>query len=310
MKNSNLNYINSFKNIDLDEANIHESAIRKYMPEILDLLLIDRTKSTIKKSTNIIWANENYIHLGKSAFSPTSQIKTELITGNMENIIMPRALKTIELQKKRTKTKGEVFTPPWLIKKQNDEIDKNYKNDNIEEYINRTWLEITCGEGPYMTTRYDMETGQIIPIKYRAGFIDRKLKKINANIKNRLEWQNLVIKAYKSSYGFEWNGDSLLLARENSLYTFRDFYISKWHEEPSYELFLKIAEIISYNIFQMDGLKYIIPLSDQVKSFNQLKMTLFDDEVPPVNKKLKQGIKVKIMNWETNKLEYFDKGVK
>ena len=74
--------------------------------------------------------------------------------------------------------------------------------------------------------------------------------------------------------------------------------------------FLKIAEIISYNIFQMDGLKYIIPLSDQVKSFNQLKMTLFDDEVPPVNKKLKQGIKVKIMNWETNKLEYFDKGVK
>ena len=33
-----------------------------------------------------------------------------------------------------------------------------------------------------MTTRYDMETGQIIPIKYRAGFIDRKLK-INANIK-------------------------------------------------------------------------------------------------------------------------------
>ena len=122
-------------------------------------------------------------------------------------------------------------------KKQNDEIDKNYKNDNIEEYINRTWLEITCGEGPYMTTRYDMETGQIIPIKYRAGFIDRKLKKINANIKNRLEWQNLVIKAYKSSYGFEWNGDSLLLARENSLYTFRDFYISKWHEEPSYELF-------------------------------------------------------------------------
>lgn len=111
LKNSNLNYINSFKNIDLDEANIHESAIRKYMPEILDLLLIDRTKSTIKKSTNIIWANENYIHLGKSVFSPTSQIKTELITGNMENIIMPRALKTIELQKKRTKTKGEVFTP-------------------------------------------------------------------------------------------------------------------------------------------------------------------------------------------------------
>ena len=49
LKNSNLNYINSFKNIDLDEANIHESAIRKYMPEILDLLLIDRTKSTIKK---------------------------------------------------------------------------------------------------------------------------------------------------------------------------------------------------------------------------------------------------------------------
>ena len=245
---------------NISAANIQENMLRNTMPVILDILLIDRTTSTAKAKKNIIWANENYIQYGFKEYSEEAQIKPELITGNRGQLIMPRALKSRELQKERTKSKAEVFTPTWIVKKQNDEVDLNYRNDNLETYVNRLWLEITCGEAPYMATRYDMETGDIIPFNERVGFIDRKLNRINTEVENKVEWQCLVEKAFKSSYGFEWSGDSLLLARENLLYTYRDYYYAKWLEEPLYGLFEDIAKIISYNVFQMDGLKYIVPL--------------------------------------------------
>ena len=114
-----------------------------------------------------------------------------------------------------------------------------------------------------MATRYDMETGKVVSLEDRVGFVDRKLARINREITDKAEWQRLVELAYKSSYGFEWSGDSLLIARENLLYTYRDYYFDKWHEEPLYGLFEEIAKIISYNVFQMDGLKYIIPLTEK-----------------------------------------------
>ena len=191
-------------------------------------------------------------------------------------------------------------------------MDNDYPNDELETYVKRKWLEITCGEGPYMATRYDMETGEIVPLDERVGFVDRKLKRINAEVEDKAEWQRLVEEAYKSSYGFEWSGDSLLLARENLLYTYRDYYFAKWLEEPLYGLFEDIAKIISYNIFQMDGLKYIIPLSEKREKVESYQLSLFDyDDAEPAEEWIiKPGKRVKLMNWETNKMEYFDKGVK
>lgn len=304
------NEINRKSIISFKDANIHESTIREEMPEILNVLLIDRTTSTTKRKKNIIWANENYIKYGRKIFAPTAQIKPELITGQMENIIMPRALKSKELQKRRTKNKGEVFTVPWLVEKQNNEIEKKYINDDLETYIKRKWLEITCGEGPYMVTRYNMATGEIIPLVKRVGFIDRKLSRVNNEVDNKSEWNRLVIEAYKASYGYEWSGDSLLLARENLLYSFRDYYFSKWFKEPPYEFFLTIAQIISYNVFQMDGLKNIIPLSDKHVKVTETQLSLFNEDNFQKRETIKTGKRVKIMNWEKNKLEYFDKGVK
>ncbi|EGQ0374509.1 restriction endonuclease [Staphylococcus pseudintermedius] len=303
-KENNEMKINSFSSAD-----INESYIREYMPEILDLLLIDRTTSTIRTKRNIIWANENYIRYGVKNYSAKSQIKPELVTGSMSNIIKPRSLKSKEMQKERTKAMGEVFTPTWIVKKQNDEIDKNYKNDSLETYVGRTWIEVACGEAPYMVSRYDMESGRIIPLNQRVGFVDRKLKKINKEVNDKAEWQRLVVEAFKSSYGFEWSGDSLLLARENLLYSYRDFYYAKWLEEPLHGLFKDIAEIISYNVFQMDGLKYIIPLSEKRIKRREVQLSLFQDEADN-NEIVKPGKRVKIMNWRTNKVEYFDKGVK
>lgn len=293
----------------INSTDILETTIREKMPIILDILLLDRTRSTQKFKKNIIWANKNYIKYGNKSYSETSQIQPELVTGEMGNIIKPRALKSKEAQKERTKSKAEVFTPTWIIKKQNDTVDKDFLNDDLETYVKRVWLEITCGEAPYMASRYDMETGKSIQLNDRVGFVDRKIKRINREVDDKAVWQRLVVEAYKASYGFEWSGDSLLLARENLLYTYRDYYYAKWLEEPLYGLFEDIAKIISYNIFQMDGLKYIIPLTEKRERIIETQISLFDIEEPEEKWKIKPGKRVKVMNWETNKMEFFDKGV-
>lgn len=230
-----------------------------------------------------------------------------LITGKMECLIIPRALKSQEIQKERTRSKAEVFTPTWIVKKQNDVVEQDYLNDDLKTYISRTWLEIACGEAPYMATRYDMETGKILPISEREGFVDRKLKRISSEVNDKSEWHSLAILAYQASYGFEWNGDSLLLARENLLYTYRDYYLEKWQEEPSFDNLKYIAEIISYNIFQMDGIKCIIPLSDTETVATKQQLNLLGDKTPSQVIVRTNGKCVKIMNWHTKKMEFFDK---
>lgn len=316
----------------IDEINFTynlKNTIREQMPDILNILLLDRTSSTTKTKKNIIWANENYISQDLKMYAATAQIQPELVTGNNGHLIMARALKTRELKKERTKSKAEVFTPIWVVKHQNDLVDRDYINDDLDTYVKRKWLEITCGEAPYMATRYDMETGELVPINERVGFVDRKLARINAEASDKAEWQRLVELAYQASYGFEWNGDSLLLARENLLYTYRDYYFEKWQEEPLYGLFERVAEIISYNIFQMDGVAkkygkpkkrkgpyYILPLSETKEIRLEVQMS-FDLELNDSSGENKAdkfmiipGKRVKIMNWETNRMEYFDKGAK
>ncbi|MDR0918792.1 MAG: hypothetical protein LBM93_06020 [Oscillospiraceae bacterium] len=297
---------NNFENSDIFENNIMAT-----IPQIMGILLIDRTTSTNKTTRNIIWANDNYQKHGNIYYAATAEILPELITGEKGDLIKPRALKTAEVQKNRTKTKAEVFTPTWIVKMQNDAIDVEYKDDDIEKYIRRKWLEITCGEAPYMATRYDMGTGELIAISERTGFVDRKLKRINSEITDKAEWQRLVELAYKSSYGFEWNGDSLLLARQNLLYTYRDYYVDKWEEPPTNAVFEEIAKIISYNVFQMDGRTYTIPLSEKREKVQDKQLSLFDSDVPKKEEwNIVPGKRVKIMNWDLNKMEYFDKGLK
>lgn len=292
-------------------SDVKEECIRTQMPHILEILLLDRTTSSPNKPQNIIWANDNYKEHGIDSYSATAQIKPELITGEKGSLIMPRAVKAISLQKKRTKTRAEVFTPTWIVKKQNDVVDTDYATDDLETYVRRKWLEITCGEAPYMATRYDMETGNLMPISERVGFVDRKLARICREVVDKAEWQRLVELAYKSSYGFEWNGDSLLIARENLLYTYRDYYLDNWGEPPTYGLFENIAKIISYNIFQMDGLTYTIPLSEKREQIQQHQLSLFDfDGSEQVEWIIIPGKRVRIMNWDTNKMEFFDKGIK
>jgi len=299
------------ENNGLAMPDVAEDNIRTQMSHILEILLLDRTNSTPKTSRNIIWANDNYKEYDAVSYAATAQIRPELITGKRSKLIMPRALKAAALQKKRTKTKAEVFTPTWIVKKQNDVVEEDYTADDLETYTHRKWLEITCGEAPYMATRYDMGTGEVVPLGERVGFVDRKLARINREVTDKAEWQRLVGLAFQASYGFEWNGDSLLLARENLLYTYRDYYIDKWGDPPIYGLFKDIAKIISYNIFQMDGLTYTIPLSEKRERVQNYQLSLFDFDGPEKEEwTIVPGKRVKIMNWDTNKMEFFDRGIK
>ena len=294
--------------------------------QILNILLIDHSS---KK--NIIWATDNYQQYGYG-FDFSDEITIEKITGNYGEIIKPRSKKTNEEKNKRIKENAEVFTPSWVCNSQNNLVDdawfgrKNVfnksdkdswetiedkitfpENKSWQDYINSTRLEISCGEAPYLVSRYDSVTGKTIKIKDRIGLLDRKLRIASENIDDESEWVEWSIKAMKSVYGYDWQGDNVLIARENLLYTFIDYYKDKFGKKPGLELVEKVAEVISWNIWQMDGLKFVIPNS--CKNEKKVELTLFG-EIEHIEEclgckknknKNHNGIYCKVMNWKTNR---------
>ncbi|MGZ7186076.1 Eco57I restriction-modification methylase domain-containing protein, partial [Streptococcus pyogenes] len=84
-------------------------------------------------------------------------------------------------------------------------------------------------------------------------------QRISREISDKEIWVKLVKLAYQSSYGYEFQGDSLLLARENLFATFDDYYQEKFGQVAEKKIRKEIARIISYNVMQMDGLLYTSP---------------------------------------------------
>lgn len=284
----NLRWIMAFT-IDVDE--------NKWSKDILQILLVDRTTNR-----NIIWGTDDYEILGKE-YNSHYPILFELITGKNSGVIQPRILKTKESQGNRTKGKAEVFTPSWVCNAQNNLVDnawfesENVFNEEIEKAwktttgkINfpdkkdRTWkkyvdekrLEITCGEAPYLVSRYDTVSGEPIDLKNRIGMIDRKMRVVAENTESEEEWLKWTERAFQSIYGFEFQGDSLLIARENLLASYCDYMEDRLHRQPTEKELLNIAKIISWNMWQMDGLTYTIPYEQEVEPVQQL--TIFDME--------------------------------
>ena len=167
-----------------------------------------------------------------------------------------------------------------------------------------------------MVSRYDTVSGKTIEVGERIGLLDRKLRIINESVEEEEEWYFWVIRAYKSIYGFEWQGDSLLLARENLLYTFIDNYIFKFNKKPTIEQQKEIAHIISWNLWQMDGIKFVIPNSCENEKVVVAQLNLFGEEEKEKiecygckknNLKRHNGIYSKIMNWNTKRTKLFYK---
>ena len=275
---------------------ISEESLSKESADLLKILLKDRTT---KK--NIVWATHSYNLLGKG-FSPSDGISPSKVTGTYANLIQPRSEKSKYEQKDRTKIRAEVFTPTWLVEKQNGYVEAELETLNLEDYIQVRWLEITCGEAPYMVTRYDTVTGEEIPLSERVGFVDRKLQRISREVSDEATFYELVKKAYRASYGYEYQGDSLLLARENLLATFEDYYLAKTGNQPTLEQKKEIATIISYNVFQMDGLKKISPYSATQEQSQQLSLFSDELEVQEVEES-----KTQIKDLEKNKMIGFER---
>lgn len=241
--------------MELFTVDISESGIAKDSMSLLNILLKDRTTKR-----NIKWASPSYKGMGKP-FHAEREIRAALITGKYGTIIQPRVEKSKQKQELRTKKRAEVFTPAWLVDKQIRMVERETGTMDFNSYIRRKCLELACGEGPYMVTRYDSTTGEMIPISERVGFLDRKLQRIMSYTDGETEFIDYCIAAYETSYGYEFQGDSLLLARENLLLTFCEYYQYKFNCKPDIKTTKRIAQIISYNVIQMNGITLEIPYS-------------------------------------------------
>lgn len=301
------------KEIDTQSIDIREDYLLK-KDDLLNLLLQDKTTGN-----TILWATDSYEQKGKK-FASFAPITSDLVTGKNGKLIQPRSVKSKEEQLLRTRDKAEVFTPLSIVKQMNDACDnKRVTKNTWQEYVSLLKLEITCGEAPFIVSRYDpvSDKQELLPLAERVGFLDKKLSYVSKYCNTQDEWIKWAKIAFQSSYGYEWQGDSLLIARENLLYTFNDYYLAQFKEMPSIELQKMIAEIIAWNIFQMDGLKYVIPMSCKTEQITiKGTETLFGKEDDQVlekscagceNKTVKNhnGIYVNIMDWKEDKVIRF-----
>ena len=289
------------KDISMFERDILEWDIPE---EVLAVLLKDRTTGR-----NLIWATDDYAERGKG-FAASDEIHIEQIIDKNNPVIRPRVDKAAEEQRKRVEKRAEVFTPSWICNKQNNLVDAAWFNWNKkssspfntevdkfdsekdfgwkstygkrikfpkgktwQDYVKATRLEVSCGEAPYLTSRYDTVSGRVIPVDDRIGLLDRKLRVITENIGtgDLQDWLYYAKRAVQSVYGFDWQGDNVLLARENILATVVESFTADFFgEDRSYSKWttkslLEFAEIISWNIWQMDGIKYVVPMSCKPK---------------------------------------------
>ena len=290
--------------------------------ENLKALLKDKTT---KK--NIIYATSVYSSKG-TPIKETEQITEEILKGFTQYEIQPRVLKNKEQQQERTRAKAEVFTPSWICNKMNNHCDEEWfgrKNvfnteqeqgwlvntekvkfdteDGWKKYVDSKRLEITCGEAPYIVSRYDAATGELLEIRQRIGILDRKLRVVNENTYSETEWFRWVLRAYQSVYGYEFQGDSLLIARINLLITFVDYMQYRWGRVPTDVELRKIVNVIVWNLWQMDGISGTIPFGKPKEEYHQF--SLFDFVVADESRKQDieepEEVYCRIYDWRSEK---------
>ena len=290
--------------------------------DVLPTLLIDRTT---KK--NIIFATDSYAEQG-AEYGAKNHITEEALK---VLDIQPRVLKNAEEQVLRTRKKAEVFTPSWVCCLMNNHADEVWfkrsdvfgqltdtvwmpikeavqmpKRRRWQTYVDARRLEITCGEAPYLVSRYDMGTGEIIPIENRVGMLDRKLRIVNENAESEAEWLKWAIRSLQAVYGYEYQGDNLLIARVNVLMTFVEYLQERWQRDAALKELREAAKIISWNIWQMDGLKGTIPMGALYEQYHQMSLfEMFGDEFGKQNE-VAESIPSRIYDWrgQNKSVEY------
>ena len=306
-----------------------EQLIDFHAPEVqavLDTLLKDRSTSK-----NIIWATDPPEELQTVMYEPVtdrSQITTQQLGLTHYEVVLPRMMKQTDTQQQRTRKKGEVFSPAWVCNKMNNALDADwFRGLGAEEsagqftvelpqgwqtvetpvqfpackgrtpawvqYVQSRRLEVTCGEAPFLASRYDAATGEMIPVARRIGILDRKLRVVSENAATEDEWRKYATHAVQSTYGYEYQGDNLLLARVNLLLTYAEHLQARWQRKPTEEELQPIANIISWNLWQMDGLHLSVPGGKPQPEAEQLDLfSMFGaaEPQPPT-------VSCKVKNW-------------
>ena len=257
--------------------------VEKQLPVLnvgLSSLLIDKTTGR-----NITWSSDSYIGIG---YQPSDEITVNSLSGFGAIVLQSRVAKSLAMQKSRTKTKAEVFTPAWVCNKMNNDLDAVWfgRPDvfNVVSEDSRTWItttekivfgkgrrnswqgyvdsrrmEITCGEAPFITSRYDAFTGEWIELKNRIGMLDRKLRVVAENVETAADYIKWSIRALQSIYGYEYQGDNLLIGRINMLMSWSENVDAFCGRLPNKSEIKKAANVIAWNLWQMDGIKGCVP---------------------------------------------------
>ena len=252
---------------------------------LLNNLLADKTTKR-----NLMWATDAYRELGGD-YEHDREMRGDLISGRNADVIKTRAQKAAGQKSQRTKQHAEVFTPLWIVKKMNDHADEVwFGKENVfggghvavefppdkpwQTYVDSRRLEITCGEAPYLTTRYDVETGEMIPLENRCGILDRKLRVVTENTGTEAEWFKWAIRALQSTYGYEFQGDNVLIARLNLVAAFEESFAARWQKQLNTGQLKQAINVAVWNVWQMDGLTRTIPYCRGLE--NNTQLTFYD----------------------------------
>ena len=100
----------------------------------------------------------------------------------------------------------------------------------------------------------------------------------------------------------------MLLARENILYTFAEHYADNFEVPAIPEYLIKIAKIVAWNIWQMDGIKFVVPnsctedINEQYDLFGDITRTVIPCPGCERNDHSKHnGIYCRIYDWPANR---------
>jgi hypothetical protein len=151
----------------------------------------------------------------------------------------PRLVKDNPLlikSKTRVQKHGEVFTPQWVVEKM---IMIQGIKEKAEDVF-ATFLEPSAGEGAFL-----------------LAIENAKLQYVTNNYHGN-DWATYALWALSSIYGIEFLEDNLLIARQNMLDLFGDYYeeINNVPLSPNTDLYKAAHTIICANIVQGNTLTH------------------------------------------------------
>lgn len=159
----------------------------------------------------------------------------------------------------KVKDFGEVFTPDSIVNDMLDLVDNKTPNEEIDSYINKTYLEPSCGDGQFL-----------IRILYRKLMRVKELP-----IEQR---QLALIKSLCSIYGVDIQSDNIIKSHK------RMFNLATGQKVSTFDLNNKVFDIdiqlgIEYSEQLKDCINYIldrnIKVGDTLDTANSILMTVW-----------------------------------